>query len=113
MYLTENSTPSLKDLYQYITPHYASDWKVIGTLLDLPTGELKTIEATYPTNIKWCCNLMLEKWLEMDITVSWGKLFNVVESPVVSAAFDKGNSYSCSYMAICGNTLVIFCTSEF
>ena len=88
--LTENSTPLLKDLYQYITPRYASDWKVIGTLLDIPTGELKIIEAGYPTNIKWCCNQMMEKWLEMDSTASWGKLFGVIESPAVSAAFDKG-----------------------
>ena len=48
-----NTTPLLKDLYQHITPQYAADWKVIGTLLGLPSGELKTIEAEYPTNVKW------------------------------------------------------------
>ena len=79
-----NTTPLLKDVCQYITPQYAADWKVIGTLLDLPTGELKTIEAGWPTNVKWCCNQMLEKWLEMDITASWRKLLTVIESPAVS-----------------------------
>ena len=59
-----NPIPSLKDLYQHITPQYAADWKVIGTLLGLPSGELKAIEIGYPTNVKWCCNQMLEKWLE-------------------------------------------------
>ena len=63
---------------------------MIGTLLDIPTGELKNIEAGYPTNVKWCCNQMLEKWLEMTTTASWGDLFKVIESPAVSAAFDKG-----------------------
>ena len=45
------TVPELKDLYQHITPQYAADWKVIGTLLGLPSGELKAIEAGYPTNV--------------------------------------------------------------
>ena len=67
-------------------------WKVIGTILGLPSGELKAIEPGYPTNVKWCCNQMLEMWLEMDPTASWGKLFTVIESPAVSTgqASDKG-----------------------
>ena len=99
--LTGNTVPSLKDLYLHITPQYAADWKVIGTLLGLPSGELKAIEAGYPTNVKWCCNQMLEKRLEMDPTASWGKLFTVIESPAVSSdqAVDKGDCYSCMYKA--------------
>ena len=87
------TVPQLKDFYQHITPQYAADWKVIGTLLGLPSGELQAIEAGYPTNVKWYCNQMLEKWLEMDPTVSWGKLFTVIESPAVCSgeAIDKGD----------------------
>ena len=85
--------PKPKDLYQHVTPHYAADWIEIGTQLGLPIGELRAIEAGYPTNVKWCCNRMLEKWLEMDPTASWGKLFTAIESPAVSSgkAFVKGN----------------------
>ena len=87
-----NTRPLLKDLYQHITPQYAADWIVIGTLLDLPSGRLRAIEASWPTNAKWCCNKMLEKWLEMDPAASWGKLITVIESPAVScSAPDKGN----------------------
>ena len=89
----------MKDLYHYITPKYAADknlaadWKVIGTLLDLPSGELNAIEAGYPTNVKWCCNQMFEKWLETDTAASWRKLFAVIESPGVSySALDKGDT---------------------
>ena len=81
-----NSTPLLKDLYQHITPQYAADWFEMGTLLGLPGGELKAIEAGYPTNVKWCCNQMLKKWLEMEPTASWKKLFNIIESPAVSCS---------------------------
>ena len=85
------ATPSLKDLYQHITPQYAADWEVIGTLLGLPSGELKAIEAGYPTNVKWCCNQMLKQWLETDTTASWEQLFAAIESPAVSCVtHDKG-----------------------
>ena len=43
-YTVVNTTPLLKDLYQHITPQYAADWEVIGTLLGLPSGDLKAIE---------------------------------------------------------------------
>lgn len=77
----EATTPPLKDLYEHVTPHYAANWKVLGTLLGLPSGELKSIEAGWPTNVQWCCNQMLEKWLEMDPTASWEKLHAAIESP--------------------------------
>ena len=90
---TVTSIPLLKDLYQHITPQYAADWKVIGTLLGLHSGELKSIEAGYPTNVKWCCNQMLEKWLEVDPSASWNKLLSVIQSPAVYSdqATEKGD----------------------
>ena len=92
LFHNSDTTPLLKDLYLHITPQYAVDWKVIGTLLGLPSGELKAIEAGYPTNVKWCCFQMLEKLLETDTTASWRKLFTVIGSPAVSySAPDKGD----------------------
>ena len=87
-----NTIPLLKDLYQHFTPQYAADWIVIGTLLGLPIGALKIIEHDNMHKATQCCNAMLRKWLEMDITASWGKLFTVIESPAVSySAPDKGD----------------------
>jgi len=86
-----NTTPSLKDLYRHITPRYAVDWIVIGTLLGLPSGALDIIERDKFYQTKDCCNAMLRKWLQVDINASWGKLFTVIESPAVSSAPDKGD----------------------
>ena len=58
-----NSRPLLKDLCEYITPCYAADWKVIGTLLGLPIGKLKAIEIDYSYRVKDQCNEMFERWL--------------------------------------------------
>ena len=87
-----NTTPLLKDLYQHITPQYAVDWKVIGTLLGLPSATIDIIEHDNHYKARQCCNVMLNKWLQVDTTASWRKLFTVIESPAVSySAPDKGN----------------------
>ena len=79
------STPTLKDLYQHITPQYAAHWKVIGTLLGLPSGALDIIQYDYHDKAEPCCNNMLKKWLQVDITASWKKLITIIESPTVSS----------------------------
>ena len=81
-----NTTPLLKDLQQYITPHYAADWEVIGTQLNLPIGGLKAIKAENPTDFKRCCNEIWIQWLREDPTPSWEKLLNVIGPPAVSGS---------------------------
>ena len=95
-----NTTPLLKDLYEHITPQYAADWNVIGTKLDRPSGELKAIKAENPTDVRWCCNKMLENWLEMDTTASWEKLFSVIESRAVSYSAPDEGDYNYSFVDI-------------
>ena len=38
-----------------------------------------------------CCNAMLEKWLQMDTTASWKKLFTVIESSSMFTIPHKGD----------------------
>ena len=87
-----NTKPSLKDLYQYITPQYALDWKVIGILLDLPSATIDIIEHDSRDKARECCNEMWKEWLKVDSAASWRKLFTVIESSAVScSAPDKGD----------------------
>lgn len=78
-----NSVPLLKDLYVLITPEYAANWKVIGTLLGMTKGRLDIIESTYPTNLVWCCNKMLETWLEIEPNALWKDVIEALDSPVI------------------------------
>ena len=90
-----DTTPSLKDHHQHITPRYATRWKEIGTLLGLPSVTLDTIEHDCHCIARQCCYVMLFKWLEVDPTASWRNLFTVIGSPAVSgSAPDKGD-YVC------------------
>ena len=96
-----NTTPLLKDLYQHITPQYATNWEVIGTLLGLPSDILSMIKHDHMYKATHCCNAMLRKWLEMDVTASWSKLFTVMESPAVAGSVSDSGMYSshiASYM---------------
>jgi len=96
-----NTKPELKDLYRHITPRHATQWRVIGTLLGLPTERLNIIEHDHVFKAEPCCNAMLERWLQVDTNASWGKLFIVVESLV--PCIDKGDYMYCTFVYICSN----------
>ena len=87
------STPLLKDLHNHITPHYAARWRVIGMLLGLPNGTLDIIKYDNRDKAEPCCDAVLEEWLEVDPSASWGKLLEVIVSPAVSSdqAPDEGD----------------------
>ena len=74
---------------------------MIGALLGLPREELKIIEHENYHKAVPCCNAMLDKWLEVDLSASWMKLLEATESPAVSSdqAPDKGDwlRISCVY----------------
>ena len=87
-----NTTPLLKDLENFITPHYAAQWRQIGTQLSLPKGTLDIIEHDNFHKAELCCNAMWERWLELDSSATWIKLLDIVHSPAVSStpAYEKG-----------------------
>ena len=86
IYLVLDTPPKLKDLYNKVTPEYAAQWRIIGTLLDVSKGRLDGIERSFPSNAFWCCNKMLEIWLETDINATWRKMVEALDSPAVVAA---------------------------
>jgi len=85
----------MKDLQNYITPHYAAHWRVIGTQLGLSKGRLDIIEHDNYHKAEPCCDVVLEEWLEVDPSASWEKLFKVIESPAMSGfqAPNEGDYY--------------------
>ena len=80
-----NSRPLLEDLKQHFSPQYATDWKTIGILLELPAWKVAIIRANLRGRCVNQCNAMLQMWLETDPTASWTKLFNIIKSPVISS----------------------------
>ena len=89
-----NTSPSLRDLQQCFTPQYATQWRVIGTQLGLPTSTLDIIEHNNRDKAMECCNAMLSKWLQLDTTASWKQLFTAIKLLAVPCgATDKGDYF--------------------
>ena len=86
LFSTVTTKPELKDLCVHFIPRYVLQWKVIGTLLGVASEELDIIGHDNHDKAKPCCYDMLKKWLEIDPTASWEKLFTAVESPAVSCS---------------------------
>ena len=72
-------------MHNLITPEYAAYWRIIGTSLGFGTGYLGAIESDYPKNNFWCCNTLLEKWVDRDTTANWKKIIKVIDSRAVTA----------------------------
>ena len=87
------TTPSLIELHDYVTPHYASMWKLIGKYLGLPIGKLNNIEAGWPTNVEHCCNQMLEAWLDTDTKASWKKMHKAIRQSARSSNLNQASLY--------------------
>ena len=89
LFIVATSTPLLKDLYEYVTPCYAAEWRVLGTLLGLTREELKIIQHDNHHKAVPCCNAVLEKWLEVDPFASWNKLLGVIQSDAMTLATNQ------------------------
>ena len=76
--------PLLKHLQNLVTLYYATSWKEIGLQLGIAQGILQTIETNFRTDVETCCDEMFTEWLDTDVTASWGKLIQAVNSPAVT-----------------------------
>ena len=72
--------PELSELVNVITPHYSVQWRKIGVLLHITGGTLDAIEQEYPTNLNWCCDKMLQTWIETDESASWKTIVTAINS---------------------------------
>ena len=77
------SKPTIVYIQRLIIPSYAKHWKQIGTELQLDSGALDNIEANYathPSKVEQCCREVISRWLAIDTTATWMKLFNAIDA---------------------------------
>ena len=82
MVFTVPRAPELKELQKLITFNYASCWKEIGIELNLPYATIQTIEADH-RNSEQRCTGILAKWLDVDVSATWQKILQAIDSPAV------------------------------
>ena len=77
------------DLYSGFLYQYAAQWEQLGLKLGLPDYYIANISADHrihpdrrihPDQLVVCCRVMLQEWLMMDPTCTWGKLDDVIKT---------------------------------
>ena len=96
----------MRDLNRYIVEQQAVQWERLGLELGLKDYHIAIISKDNehnPNRSVTCCRKVLQKWLEIDPSATWGKLDDAVKkiklSPTTSpASTDKGGIHGYCYV---------------
>ena len=67
--------PTLRDVYKYVVPEYAHNWRYLGALLHFTHAEMEIIFSDFRNDSQECCRNLLSRWLEKNPDASWNQLF--------------------------------------
>ena len=70
-FVTEESTPTMKDLNRYVVTTYATEWKNIGIELELELCVLDIISKSNQNDSAACFQHTLNKWLQLTPHATW------------------------------------------
>ena len=69
----------MRELHTNVVDKYASQWEQLGLKLGLRGYDIANISRDHVLSIS-CCAAMLEKWLQVFQSPTWGKLDDVIKS---------------------------------
>ena len=67
----------MRDLHRYIVQQYAANWDSLGLELGLERFHIDNITRDNRC-VAACCKEMLNKWLQIDASATWGKLDDAI-----------------------------------
>ena len=71
--MLDDRRPESKDLQRFLTD-YCKHWRDIGLLLGLKSSVLDLVASAHPMQDRECFRATLEKWLQLNVGVTWGNL---------------------------------------
>ena len=72
-YMLGDQRPESKDLQRFLTD-YCKQWRDIGLPLGLKSSVLDLVASAHPMQDRECFRAILEKWLQLNVGVTWGNL---------------------------------------
>lgn len=73
----------MKDVNRYVTGKYAQYWNLIGQNLEVPhLSTIQTNHHTHPTPNQQCFRVMIDNWLQIDVTATWEKLQEAINGAI-------------------------------
>ena len=86
--ITGDDTPQLGELLINIVEQYAVHWEELGQKLGLQDYQLANISENNVNReyrrVETCCKRVLQKWLQIDPSPTWGKLDDVIKSLTIA-----------------------------
>ena len=82
----------MKDLNRDVVQQHAAQWEKLGVELGLKDYHIANISKDNEHNPKrseTCCERMLQKWLDIDLEATWGKLDNAIRKIKYSKSRNK------------------------
>ena len=79
---TGDDRPDMRDLNNYIVEQQAAQWERLGLELRITDYHIAIISKDNehnPNRSVTCCRKMLQKWLHIDPSATWGKLDDVIK----------------------------------
>ena len=76
----------MRSLNRDIVEQQAPHWESLGLELGLKDYHIAIISKDNPNRSVTCCREMLQKWLEIDLSATWGKLDDTIKKIRLSSA---------------------------
>ena len=74
----------MRDLHSNVIRQYAIQWEGLGLELGLQDYDIANISENNSSRkqrqVEMCCSQMLQKWLEIDPSATWGKLDDAIKN---------------------------------
>ena len=103
----------MRDLNRHIVEQQAAQWERLGLELGLKDYHIAIISKDNehnPNRSVTCCRKVLQKWLEIDPSATWGKLDDAVKNtklPTTPVSTDKGGNQGYYYNAQTRGVLIL------
>ena len=75
----EYKRPEHRDLYKYVVPEYAHEWRDLGVLLNFKQAELEIIFKDFRNDSRECCKTLFCRWLEKSSNATWDQLLLAID----------------------------------
>ena len=91
----------MRDLNRHTVEQQAAQWERLGLELGLKDYHIANISANNSSHkqrqVEVCCSQMLQKWLEVNSSATWGKLDDAIKniklpSTISPVSTDKGGT---------------------
>ena len=103
----------MRDLNRYIVEQQAAHWERLGLELGLKDYHIANISKDNehnPNRSVTCSREVLQKWLEIDTSTTWGKLDDALKKiklPTNPMSTDKGGNHGYYYSAQTRGVLIL------